>query len=123
MNTRKAQLTLQPLFRSRSPIKKPLDTTLDIPYIGETYTVAFLEGLDGDEWQLISERVPANSVEDPNPNSALHWLPAADAVASQDRAWSVDFARDETGDWWLIDMAVAADSWHPDCEQEAVIGK
>jgi len=30
--------------------------------------------------------------------------------------WSVDFALDENGDWWLIDMAVGADSWHPDCE-------
>jgi len=30
--------------------------------------------------------------------------------------WSVDFARDESGDWWLIDMALGVDSWHPDCE-------
>lgn len=30
--------------------------------------------------------------------------------------WSVDFARDADGEWWLIDMALAADSWHPECE-------
>lgn len=30
-------------------------------------------------------------------------------------AWSVDFCRGRDGTWWLIDMAVAADSWHPDC--------
>lgn len=35
------------------------------------------------------------------------------------RAWSVDFARDESGDWYLIDMALAEDSWHAeDCEAE-----
>lgn len=30
--------------------------------------------------------------------------------------WSVDFAMDKTGKWWLLDMAHGADSWHwPDC--------
>ncbi len=30
--------------------------------------------------------------------------------------WSVDFAMDKSGKWWLIDMAVKADSWHwPGC--------
>lgn len=30
--------------------------------------------------------------------------------------WSVDFAKDRFGTWWLIDCAVAQDSWHwPDC--------
>jgi hypothetical protein len=27
--------------------------------------------------------------------------------------WSVDFARDRAGLWWLIDMALASASWHP----------
>ena len=31
----------------------------------------------------------------------------------QAKRWSVDFAKDKTGRWWLIDMAVAEDSWHP----------
>lgn len=31
-------------------------------------------------------------------------------------AWSVDFAHDRRARWWLIDMAPAARSWHPeDC--------
>ena len=31
-------------------------------------------------------------------------------------AWSVDFAKDTGGKWWLIDMAVMERSWHwPDC--------
>lgn len=53
------------------------------------------------------------------------WLGAAARMAAfeadfmhgidePDRAWSVDFARDEDGQWWLIDMALAEDSWHPD---------
>lgn len=31
-----------------------------------------------------------------------------------DPAWSVDFAQDTDGEWWLIDMAIGVDSWHPD---------
>lgn len=33
-------------------------------------------------------------------------------------AWSVDFARDVDGKWWLIDMACAESSWHPEHETE-----
>lgn len=35
-------------------------------------------------------------------------------VDEPSRAWSVDFARDEDGRWYLIDMALAEDSWQPD---------
>lgn len=28
-------------------------------------------------------------------------------------SWSIDFAEDTTGHWWLIDMALAEESWHP----------
>jgi hypothetical protein len=31
-----------------------------------------------------------------------------------DGIWSVDFARGADGEWWLIDVARAPDSWHPD---------
>lgn len=31
-------------------------------------------------------------------------------------AWSVDFALDVDGKWWLIDMATAGRSWHPPCD-------
>lgn len=31
-----------------------------------------------------------------------------------DTAWSVDVVRDTNGNWWLLDMALASDSWHPE---------
>lgn len=38
------------------------------------------------------------------------------SLCDKAEAWSVDFARDKSGKWWLIDMAVAEQSWHwPDC--------
>lgn len=38
----------------------------------------------------------------------------AASVCPDAPAWSVDFAQDQDGKWWLIDMAHAAQSWHPD---------
>lgn len=32
-----------------------------------------------------------------------------------DGAWSIDFARTQKGKWYLIDMALAEESWHPEC--------
>lgn len=40
---------------------------------------------------------------------------AADACPAA-KEWSVDFAQDTDGCWWLVDMATAASSWHPDPE-------
>lgn len=34
-------------------------------------------------------------------------------------AWSVDFAQAADGRWLLIDMALAAESWHPECGAKA----
>ncbi len=31
-------------------------------------------------------------------------------------AWSVDFCKAKDGTWYLIDMALAEDSWHPQCD-------
>lgn len=43
---------------------------------------------------------------------------AAEAAGTLQRgSWSVDFAQDRDGDWWLIDMAVADESFHPEHEQ------
>jgi len=39
-------------------------------------------------------------------------LRAAQAVGHG--SWSVDFAQDDSGKWWLIDMALSAASWHPE---------
>lgn len=38
---------------------------------------------------------------------------AVSQAVEHTQAWSVDFARDRTGKWWLIDMALARASWHP----------
>lgn len=38
----------------------------------------------------------------------------AGETVSDGTAWSVDFAEDTDGNWWLIDAALAEDSWHPD---------
>jgi hypothetical protein len=38
-------------------------------------------------------------------------LKAVQAIG--EHCWSVDFAQDEAGKWWLIDMARAESSWHP----------
>jgi hypothetical protein len=47
----------------------------------------------------------------------LRGLAMRAAYACGGGAWSVDFAEDRAGKWWLIDMAVAADSFHwPGCE-------
>jgi hypothetical protein len=38
------------------------------------------------------------------------------ATACKRDAWSIDFAMDKQGKWWLIDMALMEDSWHwPGC--------
>lgn len=43
----------------------------------------------------------------------------AATVCTAAPCWSVDFARDREGKWWLIDMAIAQSSWHPeDCPKE-----
>ena len=36
--------------------------------------------------------------------------------------WSVDFARDVSGKWWLIDIATAKHSWHPECPKRVEVG-
>ena len=39
----------------------------------------------------------------------------AGAVCVHYNFWSVDFAQDKQGAWWLIDMATGERSWHPEC--------
>ena len=39
------------------------------------------------------------------------------ALSCEDRNfWSIDFAQDKSGQWWLIDMAIGENSWHPECQ-------
>lgn len=76
--------------------------------------------LDSDEW-----RGRLSDLSDISLGDRSHLRAAAEDVAlalntagnvAEDTAWSVDFAEDEEGNWWLIDAALAEDSWHPDCE-------
>lgn len=76
--------------------------------------------LSGDEWrQMLNE---LSEVRDDDLDD-LH-VAATDAALAlnvagdveEGTAWSVDFAQDTDGDWWLIDAALAEDSWHPECE-------
>ena len=43
---------------------------------------------------------------------------AAARACPHAEAWSVDFAKDDTGQWWLIDMALAERSFHVGHEGE-----
>ena len=43
----------------------------------------------------------------------------ADEIANQfDGYWSVDFAIDTDGNWYMIDMAKGDESWHPECNKK-----
>lgn len=50
-----------------------------------------------------------------NPPLRLYeWAKVAASVCQDFPTWSVDFAKDKSGKWWLIDMAQASSSWHPE---------
>lgn len=53
----------------------------------------------------------------PPPTELDEMAVRAAAVCSEVKEWSVDFACDVHGKWWLIDMADADVSWHPDHEE------
>jgi len=66
-------------------------------------------------WMLRSSRDPSVEV------ASQEAVDAAKACSAHPK-WSVDFAEDKEGNWWLIDMAIAERSWHPtDCQNEAEI--
>lgn len=56
----------------------------------------------------------AEMASEPPPVELADWAVRAAAVCDALPAWSVDFAEDSSGRWWLIDMADAARSWHPE---------
>lgn len=64
-----------------------------------------------DDWR---ERLAVLSVEpDDDTLATLSAMVLKAVQAIGENCWSVDFAQDETGKWWLIDMARAESSWHP----------
>jgi len=55
-------------------------------------------------------------------DAGLEAMAVTAARACGGEPWSVDFARDVAGKWWLLDCAIAADSWHwPGCENEEIL--
>ena len=62
-----------------------------------------------DDWR---ERLALLNDESDDPSSLGEWAGAVTKTLGG--AWSVDFARSRDGRWWLIDMAVAGQSWHPE---------
>lgn len=53
-----------------------------------------------------------------DPPYLVHWASAAADLLGG--SWSVDFARTKAGDWYLIDMAHADESWHPGHSGEGI---
>jgi hypothetical protein len=74
---------------------------------------AFERHCDDPRWRKIRQEMETETMV----SEVLH--PLEDRAIEAVRAigfgeWSVDFARDKNGDWWLIDMALAKDSWRPE---------
>ncbi len=70
-----------------------------------------------DDW---AERLAEMSEIDEATAGRLKAMARTASLATDYGDWSVDFLEDTDGNWWLIDMAVAAGSWHwPDCEFKA----
>lgn len=56
------------------------------------------------------------------PFSLLEMARMAASLCPESKAWSVDFAKDKQGLWWLIDMAEAKASRHPnDCPNVSML--
>ena len=70
-----------------------------------------------DDWV---ERLAEMSEIDEATAGRLKAMARTASLATDYGDWSVDFLEDVDGNWWLIDMAEAAGSWHwPDCEFKA----
>lgn len=67
-----------------------------------------------DGWQ--AQLVELSELPKADEMDLLQSLSRKAVLAIGQGSWSVDWAQDVAGKWWLIDMAAAADSWHPDCQ-------
>lgn len=73
-----------------------------------------------DEWKAARNKMAQIDLPAFLGDVAMAAADAVDVEQSPDdhgREWSVDFARDVDGDWWLIDMALAEQSHHPECHR------
>lgn len=80
------------------------------------------EAMEDGRWRSLLGKltnIPAPTVETLRDDAvtATSRLNNADSVPDN-AAWSVDFAEDTDGKWWLIDVALAEDSWHPECDSD-----
>lgn len=117
---------------------------IDARFSAFGYHISGLKHPIGPEWRVFAREGttlchhfywPEDAIEQP---SAPDWrqrlrkmaeqpvpevvLQAARAVSAQlEGAWSVDFAQDRAGQWWLIDMADAVQSWHPPCPDAVLV--
>lgn len=80
-----------------------------------------LEAIDSpsiENWKEVSEKMNTETQEEIELLTKYAEM-VSDKVTG---CWSVDFCRAKTGQWILIDMAVSADSWHPEnCPNEQKI--
>lgn len=68
---------------------------------------------DVPDWQLKLRQMHMIS---PVEISELNAMAVRAAAACDGKEWSVDFAQDDAGKWWLLDMATGKDSYHwPGC--------
>lgn len=73
-----------------------------------------LRAADTEGWELL---LSAMAADDPPDFLDVVACQAASVCSTGADGWSVDFAQDRDGKWWLIDMATAATSWHPDHDE------
>jgi len=80
------------------------------PYWPENAIQFYYQTNEPDDWRNLLAALNARAL----PDDVIRWAISVGKALGE--AWSIDFARDKAGGWWLIDMALAGVSWHPeDC--------
>ena len=77
--------------------------------------IQFFRCAEADGWR---DKLTALHDIDPRIEERIAAMSRAAVAACGGGYWSVDWACDRSGKWWLIDMARGQDSWHPeDCDR------
>lgn len=71
---------------------------------------ALEDHVESEGWQVARDQMESERY----PVELLGMAHTAARVCDAVSNWSVDFAADDEGRWWLIDMAPAELSWHPE---------
>lgn len=110
-------------FRDATPIAPEARAFIesgDVVCIHSYWPKEAIRNADRDDWSRIHDEMEAIIAAERNTVERLAGRVATE-FEKYDRveAWSVDFARDNDGEWWAIDMAHAGTSHHPDdCRHE-----